>query len=115
MRASTAFWAPAPSATIVITAPTPMMIPSIVSRDRSLFARTACKATRMTSSISIGSPLLSAATLLLAHAGQATARPCLRLFLLLVEVVHQPRRRQDQHGVALGHAAQHLGVVEVGE
>ena len=39
MRSSTAFCAPLPSATIVITAPTPMMMPSIVSTDRSLLAR----------------------------------------------------------------------------
>ena len=39
IRSSTAFCAPQPSATIVITAPTPMMMPSIVSIDRSAFDR----------------------------------------------------------------------------
>src|SRR5262245_5802409 len=119
MRASTALRAPAPSATIVITAPTPMMMPSIVSSERSLFARTAWNATRTISSISIGSPLSRPPErwwLLLAHAGEhPAARPCLRFLLLLVEVVDQPGGRQHQHGVAVRHAAQHLGVVEVGE
>src|SRR2546428_281165 len=45
MRSCTAFCAPLPSATIVMTAPTPMMMPSIVRNDRSLFARIAWSAT----------------------------------------------------------------------
>src|SRR6266849_4494414 len=44
-RAWTALCAPLPSATIVMTAPTPMMMPSIVRNDRSLLARIACSAT----------------------------------------------------------------------
>src|SRR5439155_23931282 len=44
-RAWTAFWAPLPSATIVMTAPTPMMMPSIVRNDRSWLARIAWSAT----------------------------------------------------------------------
>ena len=39
MRSSTAFCAPLPSATMVMTAPTPMMMPSMVSMDRSALAR----------------------------------------------------------------------------
>ena len=39
IRSSTAFCAPLPSATMVITAPTPMMMPSMVSIERSLLAR----------------------------------------------------------------------------
>ena len=53
MRASIAFRAPVPSAIIVITAPTPMMIPSAVSSERSLLTRIACSATRIVSSSSI--------------------------------------------------------------
>ena len=49
MRSSTAFCAPLPSATIVITAPTPMMMPSIVSTARSLLARMDWKATAIVS------------------------------------------------------------------
>src|SRR5260370_310850 len=44
-RAWTAFCAPLPSATIVMTAPTPMMMPNIVRNDRSLLARIAWSAT----------------------------------------------------------------------
>ena len=39
IRSSTAFWAPLPSATMVMTAPTPMMMPSIVSTARSALLR----------------------------------------------------------------------------
>ena len=42
---STRACAPAPTATIVITAPTPMMMPSIVSIERSLLTRSASSAT----------------------------------------------------------------------
>src|SRR5882724_6812785 len=43
---ATRAWAPAPTATIVMTAPTPMMMPSIVSALRSLFTRSARSAMR---------------------------------------------------------------------
>jgi hypothetical protein len=39
------FWAPAPAASIVMTAPTPMMMPSIVNIARNRFARIDCSAT----------------------------------------------------------------------
>src|SRR5512146_894827 len=45
MRSFTALSAPLPRAIIAITAPTPMMMPSIVSNDRSAFARSDAKAT----------------------------------------------------------------------
>jgi len=45
MRSCTDFWAPDPRAIMVITAPTPMMMPSMVSSERSLFARSASSAT----------------------------------------------------------------------
>src|ERR1700752_4618143 len=46
MCASMELCAPWPSATIVITAPTPMIMPSIVSAVRILFVPSAFKATR---------------------------------------------------------------------
>src|SRR5574341_1141255 len=49
MRWVTALWAPSPSATIVITALTPMMMPSMVSAARILLASTESKATPMPS------------------------------------------------------------------
>ncbi len=45
MRACTCALAPRPSATMAMTAPTPMMIPSIVSTVRILFRRNARNAT----------------------------------------------------------------------
>src|SRR5437879_4297165 len=42
---ATAFWAPVPSATMVITAATPITMPSIVRAERSLLARIAPSAT----------------------------------------------------------------------
>src|SRR5205823_2910010 len=49
IRSCTDFCAPDPSAIIVMTAPTPMMMPSMVSSERSLFARSASRATAMIS------------------------------------------------------------------
>ncbi len=48
MRASTWVFAALPSATIAMTAPTPMMMPSIVRTVRILFRRRARKAILMT-------------------------------------------------------------------
>src|SRR5947208_9645457 len=73
IRACTAFCAPVPSATIVMTAPTPMMIPSIVRNDRSLFARIACSATWKISPRSILGP------------GRRGLRPRRRRRLLLLD------------------------------
>src|SRR5437764_939707 len=56
MRSCTDFCAPDPNAIIVITAPTPMMMPSMVSRERSLFARSASRATTMISPSSMALP-----------------------------------------------------------
>src|SRR5688500_7905549 len=49
IRAFTDCWAPRPSATTAMTAPTPMTTPSIVRNDRSLFALRAPSATPMVS------------------------------------------------------------------
>src|SRR6059036_2431140 len=54
MRSCTDFCAPEPRATIVITAPTPMMMPSMVRSERSLLTRSASRATRMISPRSMG-------------------------------------------------------------
>src|SRR5438094_7548110 len=123
MRSWTAFWAPDPSASMVITAPTPMMMPSAVSSDRSLFARIACSATLKISSSSIavlavpgrgaagaarrGGVLTQARQPAAGHALEAVAHVLLRL--------HQRSARQEQDGVCLGQAARHLDVVEVGQ
>src|SRR6266851_3577768 len=78
-RAWTAFCAPLPSATIVITAPTPIMMPSMVRNDRSLLARIAWSATCTISPSSILGPGRRGLRprrrgwLLLLHARQAAA------------------------------------------
>src|SRR6058998_3682146 len=72
IRACTAFCAPVPSATIVMTAPTPMMMPSIVRNDRSLLARIACSATWKISPRSMLGPGRRGLRLLL-DTGQAAA------------------------------------------
>ena len=106
MRSSTAFCAPLPSATIVITAPTPMMMPSMVSTDRSLLARMDWKATAIVSPSSMAQRVPGAARrrrparLLLLHAGQPAAAgdPVDPLPQLLLRL-HQARARQDQHRI----------------
>src|SRR6266850_1625619 len=103
-RACTAFWAPLPSATIVITAPTPMMMPSIVRNDRSLLARIAWSATWKISSSSILRPCrrrlrtLLRGGLLLLHARQPAAGDVPHPLLHVALRVDQRRARQDQHG-----------------
>src|SRR5882762_11730325 len=120
MRACTAFWAPVPNATIVITAPTPMMMPSIVRNDRSLLARIAWSATWKISPRSILGPRrrlrpLRCGRLLLLDAGQAAASHLAHALLHVALRVEQRRARQDQHRVLLGQAAHDLDVVEIGE
>src|SRR5437899_1041934 len=116
MRSCTAFWAPLPSATIVITAPTPMMMPSIVRNDRNLLARIAWSATWKISPSSMLGPRrrrlrARRGLLLLLHAGQPTDVAHALLHVALR--VEQGRARQHQHGVLLTEPAQHLDVVEV--
>src|SRR6266480_2357343 len=118
MRACTAFWAPLPSATMVITAPTPMMMPSIVRNDRSLLARIAWSATWKISPSSMLRPRRRRLPrrrggLLLLHARQATNAPHPLLHVALR--IDQRRAGQHQHRVLLGQPAKHLDVVEVGQ
>src|SRR6476660_5468499 len=116
IRSCTAFWARLPRATMVITAPTPMMIPSMVSSDRSLLARIARKATATVSpnNTSAGS---AGWLLLLAHArhGAAAAGHPIGPLLHFLLRLHQARAREHQNRVGLAQSAHHLAVVEVGE
>src|SRR5437667_9909086 len=121
IRACTAFCAPVPSATIVMTAPTPMMIPSMVRNDRSLFARIACSATWKISPRSILGPgrrrlrpRLRRRRLLL-HARQTTAGDVAHPLLHVALRVQERRARQHEHGILLRQAAQDLDVIEIGE
>src|SRR5438874_9049464 len=120
MRACTAFCAPLPSATMVITAPTPMMMPSIVSNDRSLLARIAWSATRKISPRSMLRSgrrrlrsLLRGRRLLLLDPGQAADGAHALLHIPLR--IEQRGTGQYEHRVLLGQPAQHLDVIEVRE
>src|SRR5438093_6150870 len=118
MRSCTAFCAPLPSATIVMTAPTPMMMPSIVRNDRSLLARIAWSATWKISSSSMLRPRRRRLPrrrrgLLLLHARQATDVPHPLLHVALR--IEQRRAWQHQHRVLLRQTAHDLDEVEIGE
>src|SRR3954447_2709952 len=120
-RACTDFWAPLPSATIVITAPTPMMMPSMVRNDRSLLARIAWSATWKISSSSIlgsGRSRLRARRrggLLLLHAREPAAGEAAHALLHVALGIDERRARQHQHGVLLGEPVGDLDVIEVGQ
>src|SRR5882762_5530053 len=108
-RAWTAFCAPLPSATIVMTAPTPMMMPSIVRNDRSLLARIAWSATWKISPRSMLGPgrrrrPRRSGRLLLLHARQAAAGHLAHALLHVALRVEQRRARQHQHRVLLRQA-----------
>src|SRR5437667_4755160 len=120
IRACTAFCAPVPSATIVMTAPTPVMIPSIVRNDRSLFARIACSATWKISPRSILGPgrgrlLPRRRRRLLLNAGQAASGDVAHPLLHVALRVQERGARQHEHGILLRQAAQDLDVIEIGE
>src|SRR5439155_17361563 len=121
MRAWTAFWAPLPSATMVMTAPTPMMMPSMVRSDRSLLARMAWSATWKISPRSTLGPRLDLRALtapgrrLLLQAGQAAAGHGPHPVAHVALRVQERRARQHEHGVLVGQAAADLQVIEVGE
>src|SRR3989454_2387461 len=120
-RAWTAFCAPLPSATIVMTAPTPMMMPNIVRNDRSLLARIACSATWKISPRSMLGPGRGSlrprrcGRLLLLDAGQAAASDVAHALLHVALRIEQRRAGQHEHGILLGQAAHDLDVVEIGE
>src|SRR6267142_873000 len=120
MRACTAFCAPLPSATIVMTAPTPMMMPSIVRNDRSLLARIAWSATWKISPRSILGPRrrlrpLLRGRLLLLDTRQAAARHLAHALLHVALRVEQRCAGQHENGILLHQAAHDLDVVEIGE
>src|SRR5258708_37354148 len=111
-RACTAFCAPLPSATIVMTAPTPMMMPSMVRNDRSLLARIAWSATWKISPSSILRPRRRLRPRrcgrLLLDARQAAAGDVAHALLHVALRIEQRRARQHEHGTLLGQAAHDL-------
>src|SRR4051794_22348875 len=118
IRSCTAFWAPLPSATMVITAPTPMMMPSMVSTDRSMLALIDCSATATVSPSSILTPRStdSGLTALLLHAGNGAPAGCPSetLFHVLLRL-DQAGAGEDQDGVGGRQTLQDLAVVHIGQ
>src|SRR5689334_17765562 len=102
-----------------MTAPTPMMMPSIVRNDRSLLARIAWSATWKISPRSILGPgrrrPRGRGRLLLLDAGQAAAGHLAHALLHVALRVEQRRTRQHQHRILLRQTAHDLDVVEIGE
>src|ERR1035437_4077385 len=117
MRSFTCFCAPRPSATTAITAATPMTMPSIVSSDRSLFARSAPSATRRVSAISMElvPPSRSAATTTRCASAQR-ARAGLHAVILRLARGLQGCRAEHRDLVSLLQAVpDDFGVVVVGD
>src|SRR6266571_5854986 len=114
-RAWTAFCAPLPSATIVMTAPTPMMMPNIVRNDRSLLARIAWSATWKISPRSMLGPGRRSLRprrggRLLLDPRQAAAGDIAHPLLHVALRVEQRGAGQHEHGVLLRQAAHDLDV-----
>ena len=97
MRSFTDCWAPRPSATIAITAATPMTMPSMVRNERSLFARSASTATCRVSLNSIlpsSAPAASAAGAAPAWSSRyAASQPLAKPTLILTCAWPAARRR----------------------
>src|SRR5258707_14764270 len=101
-----------------MTAPTPMMMPSIVRNDRSLLARIAWSATwKISPSSMLGPgrrglrPRRRRRRLLLLHARQAAAGDVAHALLHVALRIEQRRARQHGGSVLLGQPAHHLHVV----
>src|SRR5512135_2828386 len=122
MRSFTDCWAPFPSATIVITAATPITMPSMVRNERSLFARSASSATAMVSPSSMRSPSPGPAATTTtggtprasAHAGRHAAHALTQVAEVLVPLGLELRDAQERDLVPLLHAVEHLRVVVIG-
>src|SRR5439155_23090352 len=118
MRSFTDCCAPRPSASIAITADTPITMPSMVRSERSLLARRASIATENVSTIGTSdtSALLAAPAAL---GPQTTRHAAGRLFARLGLLLDARRLRlnesQHHHLLSFLHARCHLREVEVAE
>src|SRR5882762_8584504 len=90
-----------------------MMMPSIVSSERSLLARSASSATRTVSPNNM--TLAGVRARLLAHAGQPTAGHVLEALAELLLRLHERRARQHEDRVVLRQTTRDFDVVLVGE
>src|SRR4051812_40181437 len=129
MRSFTALCAPVPRATTEITADTPITMPSIVSSERSLLARSALMATLIVSPNSIVLPRAAARVSAAGTAGRATgaagttstrsgrqaghAHALAHAIVLLLPLRLQRDGREQCDLLTFLHTADHLGVIEV--
>src|SRR5438093_12545767 len=116
IRSFTDSCAPRPSASIAITAETPITMPSMVRNERSLFERSASSATANVSTIGIS----ASSTLLAASAGGAdaghVAGGLLASLGLLLDTDGLRLHDAQQHDLlSLLHTGLHLREVEVAE
>src|SRR5258706_8855419 len=104
-----------------MTAPTPMMMPSIVRNDRSLLARIAWSATWKISPSSMLGPGRRGLRprrrrrRLLLHARQAAASDVAHALLHVALRIEQRRARQHEDGILLGQPAHDFDVIEIGQ
>src|SRR5690606_6305116 len=107
---STCRCAPSPSATIVITAAMPMITPSMVRKERILFARIAERATPIVSPMSMAASAPPSARV---AAGERSVRALAHAVLELRLLRLQPRDGHEDHAVALVESIDDFGVVPV--
>src|SRR5438105_4245768 len=122
IRSFTDCWAPRPSATIAITADTPITMPSMVRNERSLFARSASIATVKVSKSGISAPSLPAAAATASPAATSAADAAGHAADALPHVLLLLRARglrlsdaQHHDLLALAHSCDHLRPIEVAE
>src|SRR5512144_3187002 len=107
MRSLTDCWAPRPSATIAITAETPITMPSMVRNERSLLARSASSATAKVSKIGMSASSAAGAAAAAAGAADAARHAAHALADVGLGLAARRLRLRDpeQHDLlALGHA-----------
>src|SRR5688572_18064056 len=123
MRSSTDFCAPRPSAIIAMTAPTPMTMPSIVRKERSLFARSAPNATARISPSSMLRPAAARTSAAarsrrhssagLAHARQAAAAHVPEAVVCLIALDLHGGGAEQRYLLAILQSRDDLGIVVV--
>src|SRR5262245_50227716 len=118
MRSFTDCCAPCPSATMAITADTPITMPSMVRNERSLLARSASKATRMVSANGMLAPSAAGAcapTATTRHAGHASAHALANALHVLRALGLDLGHAHQCHFLPFLDAVEHLRVVEVAD
>src|SRR5437867_8111344 len=105
---------------MAITAATPITMPSMVRNERSLFARSASRATARVSTIGMLAPPAAAGSTAspsasARHAGHSRSHALPEAALILFPLGLRLRHAEKRDLFALAQAVQHLGIVEVAE